>query len=505
MTKTIFHHWRTNSEELFIKTVLSWSKAAKKEGKAPDLTIFFHNLKGFDGVFIMNSLYKLNLKVTDIMGMGTKMLHFKHKYLTFNDSLSFLNMPLSNFTKTFGLTELKKGWFPHKFSKLENLQYEGEIPPVHYYEPQHMNEDKKKECEDWHAQQVVKGEIWNFQQELLSYCESDVELMKEGCLKFAEDTQQDAGFNPLTQCITIASTCHYFWRNHQMEPKTIAAEPPHGWGGLKISQSKVALQWLFYQDHKLGGNRIKHTRNGGEQVIKVKRGKVRVDGYDPNTKTVYEFHGCKFHGRKNFKPNNRHVKTFHHQDRTVEEMYQATQQKTRLIRAAGYTVIEKWECELKTELKQNDELKDLVKNLTWIFPLDPRDAFFRGRTGMAKCYHKAEENEQILYEDFTTLYPTINKYDTYPIGHPQIIVNPENQNIQDYFGIAMVYVLAPEKLLHPVLPVKLNGKLMFPMCVKCVEDQLDQPWNERTNLCPHSDEQRTITGSWCTPELEKAV
>ena len=52
--------------------------------------------------------------------------------------------------------------------------------------------------------------------------------MKEGCLKFAEDTQRGAGFNPLTQCITTASTTHYFWRNHQMEPKTIAVEPPHG-------------------------------------------------------------------------------------------------------------------------------------------------------------------------------------------------------------------------------------------------------------------------------------
>ena len=91
-----------------------------------------------------------------------------------------------------------------------------------------MDEEKKKACEKWHAEQVVKGQIWNFQQQLLSYCESNVKLMKEGCLKFAEDTQRDAGFNPLTQCITIASTCHYFWRNHQMQPKTIAVEPPHG-------------------------------------------------------------------------------------------------------------------------------------------------------------------------------------------------------------------------------------------------------------------------------------
>lgn len=316
--KTIFHHWGTNCVDLFIQTLLHWSEEKKsKDGGAPELHIFFHNLKGFDGVFITNTLYKQNVKVTDIMGTGTKMLHFKHKNFIFKDSLSFLNMPVTNFTKTFGLTELKKGWFPHKFSKLENLKYEGEIPDLHYYEPQHMDEEKKKACEDWHAEQVAKGEVWNFQQDLLSYCESDVKLLKEGCLKFAEDTQQDAGFNPLTQCITIASTTHYFWRKHQMEPKTIAVEPPHGWGELKTCHSKGAFQWLFYEDKQLGGNRIKHARNGGEQVIPMKRGKVRVNGYDRLTKTVYEFHGCEFHGCRRYKPHNRHNKTFHHPDRTV--------------------------------------------------------------------------------------------------------------------------------------------------------------------------------------------
>ena len=103
-----------------------------------------------------------------------------------------------------------------------------------------------------------------FSKELLSYCESDVKLLKEGCLKFAEDTKRDAGFNPLLQCINFASTCHYFWRNFQMKPSTIAVEPPHGGSGLKTSQSKVAFQWLYYQDKQLGGNRIKHAR---EQVV----------------------------------------------------------------------------------------------------------------------------------------------------------------------------------------------------------------------------------------------
>ena len=120
---------------------------------------------------MLDALYKMNLKVTDIMGTGTKTFHFKHKNLMFKDSLSFLNMQLTNFTNAFGIKELKKGWFPHKFSKLEHLQYEGPIPALRYYEPQHMDAKKKKACEDWHAEEVLKREVWNFKKELLSYCE----------------------------------------------------------------------------------------------------------------------------------------------------------------------------------------------------------------------------------------------------------------------------------------------------------------------------------------------
>ena len=507
--KTIYHHWGTNCVSLFLDTVQTWAEEEKQEnggkGKLPEYTIFFHNLKGFDGVLTTNTRYNQNLKVTDQMGTGTKMLHFKHHNLIFKDSLNFFNMPLAAFPKTFGLTELKKGFFPHKFSMLEHLHYEGKIPDLKFFEPQHMSKDKKEECETWHAEQVLKGETWNFQNEMLDYCKSDVQLLREGCLKFAQDTKNEAGFNPLTQCITIASTCHYFWRNHQMQPKTIAVEPVQGWGGLKVNQSKIALQWLYLEDLKLGGNRIKHSRNGGEQVLQIKGSRVTVDGYDHITKTVYEFQGCEYHGCRKCKPNGRHVKTFHHPDRTVEEIYQVTQRKTELLKEAGYTVKEQWECDFNKKLKQCPNLQEQIDKMSWVSPLNPREAFFGGRTGMAKCYYQAGKEEEILYEDFTSLYPTINKYGTYPIGHPHIIVNPVNQNIQDYFGIAKVNVLAPEKLLHPVLPVKQNEKLLFPLCIKCAEDQAEQPWFERTNLCPHSDKERMMTGTWCTPELLKAV
>ena len=83
----IFHHWGTNCVKTFINTMLNWSKANKKAGRPYDFTIFFHNLNGFDGVLIIDALYKMNLKVSEIMATGTKMLHFKHKHLTVKDSL----------------------------------------------------------------------------------------------------------------------------------------------------------------------------------------------------------------------------------------------------------------------------------------------------------------------------------------------------------------------------------------------------------------------------------
>ena len=129
----IFHHWGTNCIQTFLPAMMDWSNQDNKEEDTKGLHIFFHNLKGFDGSFMIDALYKMNLKVTDIMATGTKALHFKHRNLKFKDSLSFLNTPLTNFTKTFGLTELKKGWFPHKFSKPENLEYEGTIPDLRYY------------------------------------------------------------------------------------------------------------------------------------------------------------------------------------------------------------------------------------------------------------------------------------------------------------------------------------------------------------------------------------
>ncbi len=73
-----------------------------------------------------------------------------------------------------------------------------------------------------------------------------------------------------------------------------------------------------------------------------------------------------------------------------------------------------------------------------------------------KLYHKIEKGEKIKYYDYTSLYPSTQKAELFPTGHPSIIC----ENFEPYDG---------RKLYIPALPVKVNGKLLFPLCLKCAE------------------------------------
>ena len=68
-----------------------------------------------------------------------------------------------------------------------------------------------------------------------------------------------------------------------------------------------------------------------------------------------------------------------------------------------------------------------------------------------------------------------------------------------------VDILPPSGLFHPVLPVRSGGKLTFPLCAACVGEEQAKPFLERRSSCSHSNEERTLRGTWCTPEIEQAI
>ena len=72
--------------------------------------------------------------------------------------------------------------FPHKFNLPKNQNYIGLMPDKKYYDVDNMSESKLKDFEVFYAEN--KDKEFNFQKEIKSYFESDVDLLKTGCLSF---------------------------------------------------------------------------------------------------------------------------------------------------------------------------------------------------------------------------------------------------------------------------------------------------------------------------------
>ncbi|KAK3929177.1 putative DNA polymerase [Frankliniella fusca] len=103
--------------------------------------------------------------------------------------------------------------------------------------------------------------------------------------------------------------------------------------------------------------------------------------------------------------------------------------------------------------------------------------------------------------DVVSEYPNANLRGEYPYGHPTIYLEGDPaMPPPDYWnGVVKCTVLPPRDLYLPVLPYKAKGKLMFPLCRTCVEE-------DNTEMCHHNDpQQRQLTDSWCAPELLLAL
>ena len=116
------HHAKTIEE--FLEACKAMTKVEDDERKRKGTT-FFHNVKGFDGNFVLETLYDQGRSVENPSTQGAKILYFESGDLVFKDSLNFFAMPLEKFPATFNLTELHNGFFPHAFNWEENFK----LPP----------------------------------------------------------------------------------------------------------------------------------------------------------------------------------------------------------------------------------------------------------------------------------------------------------------------------------------------------------------------------------------
>ena len=180
-----------------------------------------HNFQGYDGYFITEYLVE-NAIHYEIMYRGAKSLSLKVPVwdIRFIDSLNFIPMSLAKFPKTFGQDELCKGYFPHMFNKDENQNYVGPIPSKNDYGVNFMKPGERDAFIAWHDEQVANNYRYDFREEIIKYCRSDVDILRKCCLLYREMFRNETDIDPFNKALTIASYCQEVYLTNFLKKDT---------------------------------------------------------------------------------------------------------------------------------------------------------------------------------------------------------------------------------------------------------------------------------------------
>lgn len=100
---------------------------------------------------------------------------------------------------------------------------------------------------------------------------------------------------------------------------------------FQYQRSRIADQWL---------DEINVPEEQRECWIQLKERRIKVDGYDPRTNTVYEFYGDYWHGNPSKFPPNMENKQTH---KTMGQLYQNTLDREAALEEHGFKVVSIWE------------------------------------------------------------------------------------------------------------------------------------------------------------------
>jgi hypothetical protein len=170
-----------------------------------------------------------------------------------------------------------------------------------------------------------------------------------------------------------------------------------------------------------------------------------------------------------------------------------------------------YECEIRAMLKADKEMQQSFDEYMDDSPINMRRMFMGGRTGPFKIFHQAKPGHKIVYFDVTSMYPHANHTVHYPIGHPVLTVPNKDVNWQcaednpHKLAMMKVFIVPPKRTAVPVLPVKFDERLLFPLCRACA---LAYPEGKMIGnyICPHRKDNKRGWVSECTSmELDAAL
>ena len=245
-------------------------------------------------------------------------------------------------------------------------------------------------------------------------------------MKFQEDFESLALFNPMAHSITIASFCNLYYRKLCLIPKANPSEPVRGWCGKGRVHSQTALEWLYWREHCQTQNepqtsrtkdQIAHAGNQEEHALRIGGSKVYVDGFDRSQNKVYEFLGDFYHGSPVAFPN-RQMQSPFHSNKTMQEVYEETQERIKTIEEAGYH-----EARVKSDEEGTRGRERVCEPVGVGDSIGTQRCLFwwKNQCRSTVSTGSSRRGEEIRYADYTSLYPWVNKNCVYPEHSPSNI------------------------------------------------------------------------------------
>lgn len=198
-----------------------------------------HNGGRFDTRFIMDWFIKDGMQLSTIQDksilMGNKVVDLvlgKPVVAKFRDFYLHASAPLAALPGMYGISGVKKGHFPHDFSYVDNVEYEGPMPDFEWFDPGGLKAyctpftklDKKKEYEHnmlaWWEEEHRKfvpytDQLWNFKEQMRLYLEDDVRVLRAAMTEHRKLMKEAAGIDPMLHA-TQAKVAMESWRTSHM-------------------------------------------------------------------------------------------------------------------------------------------------------------------------------------------------------------------------------------------------------------------------------------------------
>ncbi|KAF7627182.1 DNA_pol_B_2 domain-containing protein [Meloidogyne graminicola] len=421
-------------------------------------------------------------------------------------------LKLEKLPKALGLEidEGGKAFFPHgwNFNKNMNIRLHG-LPDNKYYYPESMGKERRENFEMWYNENI--NVPFCLAEQIGIYCEQDVRILAHAVIKFQKYFMTSL-LNYLNKMMFYLHHLHcqalvfaifvsknFIYLKNKIFLAGINYLKPEEIGYHKDSnQSAIAIKYMKWLSHELGVEVQHRDSPEGEFRLRLSNGEPLIlDGYvrrmPEEEDLAIEFLGCAWHGHKwlfsLYKPNEICLN-----GKTSMYNIDKNKERRKLIIEAGMRPLMIWECT-------------------------------GGRTGPHCLKCDLEENGfsekyEITCYDVVSLYPAVNFYGFYPIGHPEVINLNEAvdwrspDQLHPYRGIFKLFIVLPDDLYLPVIPERINGKLIFHLCHKCaIEASSGIPYRYKQEysqdvghtLCSHNEQERGYVATICTVELELAL